>query len=145
METVFKAKDGTFFTDAFECHDYEWKLEHPGWKYLKLKDEDGQELTDLFSDETYASVDTIDVTNEEALAALKSIRKLGGFSEYEDITGIGIWKWNYDIDHFVLHSGNQDPIDKILKIIVIGKTVSGKDITFELPDVSKFKISFASI
>lgn len=29
MKVIYEADDGTRFTNALDCEDYEWKLKHP--------------------------------------------------------------------------------------------------------------------
>ena len=46
MRTIYIADDGKEFDNEFECEYYEWTLNHPNLKYIKIYDNRTGELFD---------------------------------------------------------------------------------------------------
>ena len=101
MRILYIADDGKEFDDEFECTDYEWKLNHSHLKDIGFYDKDNNELTDIFTEETYSITERVVVSNETALKELQEFADYTGFCCYEDIIECGEWTFNYDKGTFV--------------------------------------------
>ena len=102
MRVVYIAEDGKKFDDEFECQDYEWKLKHTTHlKDIHLFDKDGNELEDIFSDDTYDNADKVIVLTDEAIKDLQELAEYTGFICYDSITSPGEWMFNKRIHEFV--------------------------------------------
>ena len=93
MRTVYIADDGKEFDDKFECEDYEWLLNNPYLKDIKMYDEDGVVLKDIFDEETYDYAMKIVVPTDEAAVALRDLGERNGWCAYADIKASGTWVW----------------------------------------------------
>lgn len=110
MRTVYIADDGTQFDDEFECEDYEWKLNHPHLKDVRCYDKDGNELKNIFSENTYGYSQKIIVPTDEAARDLQELSKYTGYCYYGHIAESGTWVYkerNYNRG-FVLQSKEID-------------------------------------
>ena len=94
MRTVYIADDGKEFDDEYECEHYEWKLKHPNLTFVTLFDKDKNVLNDIFSEDTYGSVMTIVVLNDDAAKELRDFVDYAGYCAYQDIEEAGVWVWN---------------------------------------------------
>lgn len=101
MKIIYEAFDGTQFDNEFDCEDYEWKKNHKeSLKDLRFYDDHNKILKDKLSEDTYSKVMTILVFSENGLQALKDIADYTGFSCYDVIDEIGIWKWDVETENF---------------------------------------------
>lgn len=91
MKVIYRADDGKEFDDEFECTDYEWKLKHPHIKDIHLYDGDGNELSNIFSEDTYSNVEKLVVPDKQAAKELQELGKYTGFTCYEWIDDAGTW------------------------------------------------------
>lgn len=96
MRVVYIADDGKEFADEYECMDYEWALNHPYLKDVHFYDADGNELDDVFSEETYNIAEKIVVLNENAVETLQEFANYTGYCAYEDVNECGEWIFNLD-------------------------------------------------
>ena len=94
MEIMYKAFDGTYFDNEFDCQEYEWKQKHrDGFRNLILYDKDENILEDIMSEETYGKTMHIEILSQEALQALQDLADYTGFCAYDDVDDIGDWYW----------------------------------------------------
>ena len=101
MRVVYVADDGTCFDDEFECENYEWKISHPNLKDVRFFDENGIELEDPFSEETYNNSSVIMVLNDEAVKDLKDLTLFTGYYSYANINDVGEWFFDDEQQVFV--------------------------------------------
>lgn len=101
MKTIYIADDGKQFDEEYECLDYEWKLNHPHLKDIRCFDKDGNELNDLFSENTYAYSEKIIVPNDESVKELQELASYTGYCYYSYINETGTWVFNEDVNRFV--------------------------------------------
>ena len=102
MKVVYVADDGTQFDDEYECLNYEWRAAHPHLKDVRVYDECGKLLEDLFSEDNYGSSDVVIIDSEEGALDFCDLACLCGFCNYyENITGAGKWSWDYEKCRFV--------------------------------------------
>lgn len=102
MYTIYIAEDGTPFKNAFECEDYEWKLNHPFLKTIYFYDENNNLLTDIFNEKTYNECVKVFVPDEEALKDLSDFVSYTGFCSFEDIKEADVfYSWDEKTKHFV--------------------------------------------
>lgn len=94
MRVVYIADDGKEFDDQYDCEDYEWKLNHPSLNDIRLYDEKGNELKNIFSQNTYEIVMKIIVPSEIAAKDLCELGHYTGYCSYKDINEPGEWVWN---------------------------------------------------
>lgn len=102
MKIVYIANDGTQFDNQYECENYEWELRHPYLNHITIFDKYGNELTDIFSEKTYSSCDTIIILNEKILKDLQDLAAYTGYCLYSDINKVGVWEYKDNDNCFVL-------------------------------------------
>lgn len=78
-----------------------WLDEHPAIDRIKFLDVYGNEMSDIFSDETYCTNERVIVPDEEALATLKEFTDFTGYCEYYKIKEVGEWVFSKSFGHFV--------------------------------------------
>ena len=91
MRIVYIADDGTEFNDEFECRHYEWILNHPNIKDIRLFDKNGNELTDIFSEDEYDNTERVFVLSKKAAEDLQALAEYTGYCCYGSITDCGEW------------------------------------------------------
>lgn len=101
MRTIYMAEDGVQFDDEFECEFYEWQLNHPFLKYIHMYDKDGNELDDMFSEDTYGSVMKIVVPYDQSANDIRELADYTGYSYYGHISESGTWVFNEGGNRFV--------------------------------------------
>ena len=68
MRILYIADDGKEFEDEFECEHYEWMLNHPNLKYIKIYDNrTGELFDDIMTDDAYNYGDKVVIPTEFAL------------------------------------------------------------------------------
>ena len=100
MKVIYIADDGSMFDDEYACKDHEWKLDHPHLKEIHVFNEDGVELTDILSEDTYNHSARIVINSPEALKDLQDLADYTGYCAYEWIDKVGEWKFNAQIELF---------------------------------------------
>lgn len=100
MRVIYIADDGTQFDDEYDCKDYEWRLNHPHIKEVRVFNKDGVELTDILSEDTYNHSARIVIDSHEALKDLRDLAGYTGYCAYEWIDKVGEWKFNENIELF---------------------------------------------
>lgn len=102
MEVIYRAFDGTEFSDVDECEDYEWNKKHEdGLANVTLYDQNDNILSGILSEDTYDNVWYIVVDNEEGLKVLHDVADHTEFSEYYFIDSVGKWIWDKEESGFV--------------------------------------------
>lgn len=91
MRTVYIANDGTMFDDEWKCMDYEWRMNHSFAGIIFYDKHDNIIRSDVFSEETYNSVEKIVVKNKEALKNLHELADYTGFCCYNMVEEPGTW------------------------------------------------------
>lgn len=99
MRVVYISDDGKEFNDEFECEQHEWIINNPDIENIHIYDKDGNELVDLFSENTYDKSYRIEVLDESALDALHKLAEYTGFCLYKTINDYG--DYIYDNVDFV--------------------------------------------
>lgn len=99
MRVVYISDDGKEFNDEFECEQHEWIINNPDIENIHIYDIDGNELVDLFSENTYDKSYRIEVADESALDALHKLADYTGFHLYKTIDDYG--DYVYDNVDFV--------------------------------------------
>lgn len=94
METIYRANDGKEFKNYYECENYEWELENPDIKKVKIYDYKGNGIESIYSQESYDKADKVIIPDEYALKCFLIFANFMGFYSYKDIDSPGIWKWN---------------------------------------------------
>lgn len=95
MRTVYIADDGKEFDDEFECKHYEWILNHPNLKYIKIYDNRTGELFDnIMSDDAYQYGDIVIIPTEFALKDFRDLASYRGYCCFYQITEVGTWLFN---------------------------------------------------
>ena len=89
MRVVYISDDGKEFNDEFECEQHEWIINNPDIENIHIYDVNGNELVDLFSENTYDKSYRIEVPDESALDALHELAECTGFSLYRTVDGCG--------------------------------------------------------
>lgn len=102
MKTIYIADDGTKFDDQYDCEDYEWRLNHPYLKDVHAFDKDGNELKNIFSEDTYNYSAKIIVTSDEGLKDLQALADYMGYCYYRHIDGIGEWIFDNHKECFLM-------------------------------------------
>ena len=68
MRVVYIADDGKEFDNEFDCEHYEWMLNHPNLKYIKIYDNrTGELFDDIMTDDAYNYGDKVVIPTEFAL------------------------------------------------------------------------------
>ena len=101
MRTVYIADDGKQFEDEYECEHHEFELKHPHLQTIEAYNKDGEKMTDLLDEDTYAA---------DCL----------GFYSYNDITEIGEWIFDYETGYFSKNKKStfvQELSDKYVEIL----------------------------
>lgn len=98
MRVIYISNDGKEFNDEFECEQHEWIISNPDIENIHIYDKDGNELVDLFSENTYDKSHRIEVPNESALDALHKLADYTGFHLYKTIDDCG--DYVYDNEDF---------------------------------------------
>ena len=97
MRIVYIADDGKEFDNEFECEHYEWILNHPNMKYIKIYDNrTGELFDDIMTDDAYNYGDKVVVPTESALKDLNAWASCSGYCYFHQITGVGTWLFNED-------------------------------------------------
>ena len=98
MKVIYIADDGKEFDDEFECMDYEWLLNHPNLKDVKIYDKRNGELFNdiMSSDDAYQYGDKVIIPTELALKEFHDWAEYGGYHDARQITEIGTWIYNDD-------------------------------------------------
>lgn len=99
MRVIYISNDGKEFNDEFECEQHEWIINNPDIENIHIYDVNGDELVDLFSENTYDKSYRIEVPNESALDALHKLADYTGFHLYKTIDDCG--DYVYDNEDFV--------------------------------------------
>ena len=94
MRIAYIADDGTQFDSEIDCLKYEFVLDFPHVKDIRMYTMRDEELTDVFSDVTYGKADKIVVPNENALKGLHKLADFYGFDAYYEISECGKWIWS---------------------------------------------------
>lgn len=102
MKIVYIADDGAQFDNEFDCEHYEWILKHPYLERVQIFDKDDNELTDIFSEDTYCNAETVIILCDEMVKDLQDLAKYTGYCLYSYIDSVGIWVYNDDEEKFVL-------------------------------------------
>ena len=102
MKIVYFADDGTQFDNEYDCEDYEWKLNHPHLKDVHIFDKDGNELKDVFAENTYHQSMKIIIPSIEALKDFQDFTNYAGYCAYYDIDQIGEWVFDNHKETFVM-------------------------------------------
>lgn len=101
MRVIYIADDGKEFNDEYECKDYEWILNRPHLKDVHFYDAGGNELCNIFSEDTYNKTEKIIVSNEIAVKTLQEFTDYTGYCAYESIDRCGEWLFDYNKETFV--------------------------------------------
>ena len=101
MKVIYIADDGKEFDNAWDCEDYEWQLNHKHLNDVHCYDKDGNELKDIFSEDTYCKVMTIIVPTYEAAKDMQDLARYTCYCFYDHITESGVWVFDEDKDRFV--------------------------------------------
>lgn len=104
MKAIYISDDGKIFEDEWECKDYEWRLKHP-LTDIHFYDENNNELTDIFSEESYSKTEKVVVSNEKTLKELQEFADYIGFYCYYDIDECGEWVFDYKKEGFIKVGG----------------------------------------
>lgn len=99
MRVVYISDDGKEFNDEFECEQHEWIISNPDIENIHIYDVNGNELVDLFSENTYDKSYRIEVPDEKTLEALHKLADYTGFHLYNSINDYG--DYVYDNEDFV--------------------------------------------
>ena len=91
MRVVYISDDGKEFNDEFECEQHEWIINNPDIENIHIYDVNGNELVDLFSENTYGSSYRIEIPDESELDALHKLSAYTGFYLYQIIDGCGTY------------------------------------------------------
>lgn len=94
MRIIYVSDDGKEFNDEYECERYEWIINNPDIENIYIYDKDGNELVDLFSENTYDKSYRIEVPDESALDALHKLAEYTGFYLYRIIDGCGTYVYD---------------------------------------------------
>ena len=95
MRTIYIADDGKEFDDEFECEHYEWMLNHPNLKYIKIYDNrTGELFDDIMTDDAYNYGDKVVIPTEFALKDLHDWATYSGYCYFHQITEVGTWLFN---------------------------------------------------
>lgn len=94
MHVVYISDDGKEFNDEYECERYEWIINNPDIENIHIYDKDGNELVDLFSENTYDKSYRIEVPDEKTLEALHKLAEYTGFCLYRIIDGCGTYVYD---------------------------------------------------
>lgn len=95
MRVLFIADDGKEFDDEFECEHYEWMLNHPNLKYIKIYDgRTGKLFDDIMTEEAYCYGNKIEVPTELALKDLHDWAMYSGYCYFYHLTETGTWLFN---------------------------------------------------
>ena len=89
MRVVYISDDGKEFNNEFECEQHEWIINNPDIENIHIYDVNGNELVDLFSENTYGKSYRIEVPDESALDALHKLVECTGFYLYRTVDGCG--------------------------------------------------------
>lgn len=99
MRVLFIADDGKEFDDEFECEHYEWMLNHPNLKYIKIYDSrTGELFDDIMTEEAYCYGNKIEVPTELALKDLHDWAMYSGYCYFYHLTETGTWLFNDNKD-----------------------------------------------
>ena len=97
MRTIYIADDGKEFDNEFDCEHYEWMLNHPNLKYIKIYDNrTGELFDDIMTDDAYNYGDKVVVPTESALKDLNDWATYSGYCYFHQITEVGTWVFNED-------------------------------------------------
>ena len=98
MKVLYIADDGKEFDDEFECEHYEWILNHPNLKDVKIYDKRTGELFDdiMSNDDAYQYGDKVVIPTELALTDFRDWAEYGGYCDAYRITETGTWLFNED-------------------------------------------------
>ena len=97
MRTIYIADDGKEFDNEFDCEHYEWTLNHPNLKYIKIYDNrTGELFDDIMTDDTYNYGDKVVIPTEFALKDLHDWATYSGYCYFHQITEVGTWVFNED-------------------------------------------------
>ena len=94
MHVIYISDDGKEFNDEFECEQHEWIISNPDIENIHIYDVNGNELVDLFSENTYDKSYKIEVPNESALDALHKFAEYTGFCSYQTVDGCGTYVYD---------------------------------------------------
>ena len=98
MRVIYIADDGKEFDNEFECEHYEWILNHPNLKDIKIYDKRTGELFDdiMSNDDAYQYGDKVVIPTELALKEFHDWAEYGGYCDAYQITETGTWLFNED-------------------------------------------------
>lgn len=102
MKIIYVADDGTQFDNEFDCEDYEWKLNHPHLREVRVFGKDGNEFNNIFEEDTYNYSEIIIVPDDEAARNLQELADYTGYCYYSHITKAGEWIFDTANERFVL-------------------------------------------
>ena len=91
MKIIYIADDGKQFNNEFDCEHYEWLLNHPNLKYIKIYDEKDELIEDVLSDDAYNYAQKIIVPTDLAAKELQDWAVYAGYCYFEHITTAGTW------------------------------------------------------
>ena len=101
MRAIYIANDGTVFDDEWDCKEYEWKLSHLALKEVRVLDERGRLLKDIFSEDTYNKSFIVIIKTPEAVIDFKEFVRWSGFCEFGPINDTGVWRYSRSSGDFV--------------------------------------------
>ena len=94
MRVVYISDDGKECANKFDCEQHEWIVNNPNIENIHIYDKDGDELVDLFSENTYDKSHRIEIPDEKTLEALHKLVDYTGFHLYKTIDGCGTYVYN---------------------------------------------------
>lgn len=102
MRIIYIADDGTQFDNEVDCEDYEWKLDHPHLKDVRIYDKNGIEFTDVFSEDAYSHSAKVVVSTDDAAKDFQALAEYTGYCCYDQIKMAGEWRFDETKEQFVM-------------------------------------------
>lgn len=107
MRILYIADDGTEFTDEWDCEMYEDLQHYPSQFTIDFYDAKGRLyriqpslLDGKGFDEIYQKAEKVVIHNQSEFEALAHLTNIGGWCEFDDITGPGTWVRKSEPVHF---------------------------------------------
>lgn len=106
MRVLYIADDGTEFTNEYDCEMYEDLKHYPSQFTIDFYDAKGRlyrmqpNLNEKEFDEIYQKAEKVIIHNQSEFEALVYLTNIGGWCEFDDITGPGTWVRKPEFGHF---------------------------------------------
>lgn len=96
MEILYRADDGTIFTDQYECENYENTLNHENLYTIEFIDKDNVlyliDKNFITDEDVYDGAEAVVIHDKDELKDFQWLAEYCGWYEWYDITEPGTWK-----------------------------------------------------